>query len=282
MTPLAWGGAALLVAVVVGLDRLANRVTTPTPRAFERTVPELGLPHEDLVIPSGDHDLAAWLLRSGDAQPYEPVVLLAHGWGANYSVVLRLAEPLARRGHDVLLFDVRGHGRSEPVPFVTVRHFRDDLLAVSRWAARRFPDRQLVLVGHSLGGAAGVLAAADGAPVDGLVLIAAPADVVRVTAEFLIDHGLPGNLLMTVLRPFLWRRSGGGFRRLQPERRIHEVDLPLLIIQPEHDARVIRPHAERLAAAAGQPFHLVEGHEHTDVLEATETIDLVEEFLETL
>ncbi len=245
-------------------------------------MPELGLPHEDLVIRSGDHDLAAWLLLSGSAQPYEPLLLVAHGWGANYSVVLRLAEPLARAGHDVLLFDVRGHGRSEDAPFVTVRHFRDDLLAVSRWAARRFPDRQLVLVGHSLGGAAGVLAAADGAPVDGLVLIAAPSDVIRVTAEFLTDQGMPGNLLMTVLRPFLWRRAGSGFRRLQPGRRIRDVDLPLLIIQPEDDARVIRPHAERLSAAAGQPYHLIPGREHTDVLEAPETLGLIEDFLERL
>jgi pimeloyl-ACP methyl ester carboxylesterase len=283
LIPLVWVGAALgVVALVVALDRVANRVTRPGPRPFERTVPELGLPHEDLTIPSGDHELAAWLLLSGSAQPYEPLVLIAHGWGANYSVVLRLAEPLARAGHDVLLFDVRGHGRSEPAPFVTVRHFRDDLMAVARWAARRFPDRQLVLVGHSLGGAAGVLAAADGAPIDGLVLIAAPADVVRVTAEFLIDHGMPGNLMMTVLRPFLWRRAGSGFRPLQPWRRIRELDLPLLIIQPENDARVIRPHAERLSAASGQPYHLIEGHEHTDVLEAPETIGLVEEFLETL
>jgi pimeloyl-ACP methyl ester carboxylesterase len=137
-------------------------------------------------------------------------------------------------------------------------------------------------VGHSLGGAAGVLAVADGAPIDGLVLIAAPADVVRVTSEFLIDHGMPGNLMMTVLRPFLWRRAGSGFRRLQPFRRIREVDIPMLIVQPEHDERVIRPHAERLAAAAGQPFHLVEGHEHTDVLGAPETIELVEEFLESI
>jgi alpha-beta hydrolase superfamily lysophospholipase len=271
---------AALLFIVVGLDRFANRVVRPAYRPFERTVPDLGMPHEDLTIRSGDHDLPAWLLRPSQAQPYEPLLLLAHGWGANYSTVLRLAEPLAARGHEVLLFDVRGHGRSEPVPYVTIRHFRDDLLAVTRYAARRFPDRQLVLIGHSLGGAAGVLAAADGAPVDGLVLIAAPSDVLRVTAEFLVDQGMPGNLLVALLRPFFWRRVGSSFRRLTPSRRIREVDLPLLILQPENDARVYRAHAERLSAAAGRPYHLIEGYEHTDVLEAPETLHLIEAFLE--
>jgi alpha-beta hydrolase superfamily lysophospholipase len=273
-------GAILIVGI--GLDRFANRVVSPAYRPFERTVPELGLAHEDLSIRSGDHDLAAWLLKPAQAPPDEVLYLLAHGWGANYSIVLRLAEPLANRGHEVLLFDVRGHGRSEPVPYVTIRHFREDVMAVARYAATRFPDRRIVMIGHSLGGAAGVLAAADGAPIDGLVLIAAPSDVLRVTAEFLTDKGLPGDLLVTILRPFFWRRVGSSFRPLTPSRRIGELDIPILIIQPENDARVYRAHAVRLSAASGQPYRLVEGYEHTDVLEAPETLELIEEFLEGL
>jgi alpha-beta hydrolase superfamily lysophospholipase len=208
--------------------------------------------------------------------------MLAHGWGANHGTVLPLAEPLAEAGHDVLLFDVRGHGRNERLPYVTVKHFRDDLMAVARYAAKRFPDRQLVVIGHSMGGAAAVLASADGAPVDGLVLVAAPSDVIRITKEFLTDNGLPGGLMVNLLRPFLWRRVGGGFRSLTPSRRIGELDLPILLIQPEHDARVEREHANRLAAAAGLDVHLIRDREHTDVLSAPDTLRLIEGFLEDL
>ncbi len=270
---------AAFAVVLVGLDYLAGRIVRPMAQAVERTVPELGVPHEDLLIPSGGHDLHAWLLAPGDPHPDEPLILLAHGWGANYGVVLRLAGPLAERGHDVLLFDIRGHGRNPRLPGVTVRNFRDDVLAVVRYAAERFPGRRLVLAGHSMGGAAGVVAAADGAPIDGLILIAAPSDVLRVTAEYLTDHGLPGNLLVGVLRPFFWRRVGGTFLPLTPSRRIRELDLPILMIQPENDRRVIRPHAERLAQAAGIEYHLIEDHEHTDVLSAPETLRLIEEFV---
>lgn len=273
---------AVVVGSLLGLDRLAARVVRPTPRPLERTVPELGVAHEDFLIRSGDHELGAWLLQPPQAQPFEPLLLLAHGWGANYSTVLRLAEPLVHAGHDVLLFDVRGHGRNEPVPYVTVRCFRDDVMAAIRYASRRFPDRQLVLVGHSMGGAAAVLAAAEGAPVDGLVLIAAPADILRVTAEFLTDKGMPGSLLVNVLRPFFWRRVGGTFLPLTPSRRIRELDLPILLIQPEHDGRVEREHACHLAEAAGIEMHIIPDREHTDVLSAPETLRLIEEFLERL
>lgn len=274
--------AGALLLSLGGLDRIARRVTRPALKPIERRVPEIGMEHEDLLIRSGDHELAAWLLQPPQAQPFEPLVLMAHGWGANYSTVLRLAEPLAEAGHDVLLFDVRGHGRNEPVPFVTIRNFRDDLLAVTRYAAKRFPDRQLALVGHSMGGSAAVLAAADGAPIDGLVLIAAPSDVIRVTAEFLTDQGLPGPLLANVLRPFWWRRVGSTFRPLTPSRRIRELDMPMLMIQPENDETVDRGHADRLSKAGGITYHLVRDHGHTDVLEAPETLQLVEDFLEAL
>lgn len=283
MTAVVLGGLCLLlVGGLVALDRLANRIIQPVVRPPERTVPDLGMDHEDLSIRSGDHELAAWLLCPSQAQPFEPLILLAHGWGASYATLLQLAEPLADGGHDILLFDVRGHGRNEPVPYVTVRHFRDDLIAVALYAARRFPDRQLVLIGHSLGGAAGVLAAAEGAPIDGLVLIAAPSDVMRVTAEFLTDKGLPGGLMVTVLRPFLWRRVGGSFLPLTPSRRIRELDLPILMIQPEHDQRVTRDHADRLAEAGGLEYHLIAGCEHTDVLSDPHTVRLIEDFLEEL
>ncbi len=272
----------ILIGILVGLDRLSVRVVRPQPRPFERTVPELGVPYEDLAIPSGAHTLAGWLLTPSPARPTEPLLLLAHGWGANYSTVLRLGEPLARAGHDVLLFDVQGHGRNPPVDFVTVRHFRDDVITATRYAAGRFPDRPLVLIGHSMGGAAGILAAAGGAPIDGLVLIAAPADVPRVTAEFLTDQGMPGTLLVTLLRPFWWLRLRSTFRSLTPWRRIREVDVPMILIQPEHDGRVLRHHADQLAEASGVEYRLVRGREHTDVLSAPATLELVQEFLERL
>ncbi len=276
---MAAGAALVILITLIALDRLAGRIVRPKAQPIERTVPELGVDHEDLLIPSGDHYLHAWLLEPGVPHPDEPLILIAHGWGANYGVVLRLAEPLAERGHDVLLFDVRGHGRNPRLTLVTVKDFRDDVIAAVHYSRERFPGRRMILVGHSMGGAAGVLAAADGAPIDGLVLIAAPSDILTVTAEYLTDHGMPGAFLVRLLRPFFWRRVGSTFRRLTPSRRIRDVNVPILMIQPEHDTRVIRPHADRLAAAAGQSYHLVEGREHTDVLSAPETLALMEDFL---
>jgi pimeloyl-ACP methyl ester carboxylesterase len=279
VTPLAL--LALGMAVAGGallLDRIANQIVRPVPRVSERSVPDAGLDHEDVAIPASGHTLAGWLVRGGGDATSRPLLLFAHGWGANHGTTLRLAEPLVREGYDALLFDMRGHGRNQPVPFVTVRHLRDDVMAVVAYAENRFPGRPIVAVGHSFGGAACVLAAAEGARIAGLILIATPSDIVRITAEFLTDKGAPGRLMVMVLRPFWWWRLGGSFVPHSPTRRIRELDVPLLIIQPENDTRVRRAHAELLSNAAGVPFHIVPGREHTDVLGDPMTIAMVMEF----
>jgi alpha-beta hydrolase superfamily lysophospholipase len=296
---------AVAGGVVYALARAADRIVRPVPKMPARSVHDTSLEYQEVSIESGDHSLAAWLLcpassghadtasgAEGEPSSLEwatargstraPLFVLAHGWGASHGTVLQLAEPLARAGHEVLLFDLRGHGANRPARHVTVRDLRDDVMAVLRYASARAPRRPVVLVGHSFGGAASVLAAAEGARVSGLVLIATPADVVRITAEFLSDQGVPGTLATTVLRPFWWWRLGGTFRRHSPVRRVRELDVPLLLIQPEHDHRVRRHHAEMLSAAAGVPYRLVKGREHTDVLGAPETVRLVLEFAERL
>ncbi|MCA1789244.1 MAG: alpha/beta hydrolase [Thioalkalivibrio sp.] len=270
--------AGAAVAGLFFMDRVANLFVRPKPRAPDRTIDELyDVAYQDFRIPAGGHELAAWELRPA-GEPRRPVFLIAHGWGASYGTILRLGEPLARAGFEVVLFDVRGHGRNEPLPYVTVRHFRDDIDSALHYMKGRYPGRPVILVGHSLGGAGAILAVADGAPLDGLVLIAAPADVMRVTAEYLTDHGMPGRFIVTAFRPFFWRRIGSTFRELTPSRRIREVKVPMLLLQPEHDDRVVRDHADRLSAAAAQPYVLIEGAEHTDVLEHPKTVALVEEF----
>jgi alpha-beta hydrolase superfamily lysophospholipase len=257
---------------------VANQIVRPVPRVPQRSVADAGLEHEDVAIPAAGAPLAGWLVRAGEASADKPLLVFAHGWGASHETSLRLAEPLAREGYDVLLFDMQGHGRNQAVPYVTVRHLRDDVIAAVAYAERRFPGRAIVTVGHSFGGAASVLAAAEGAPIAALVLIATPSDILRITAEFLSDKGAPGRLMVVVLRPFWWWRVGGSFLPHSPARRIGELDVPVLIIQPENDGRVRRDHAERLSRAAGVPYHLVPGREHTDVLGDPMTVALVREF----
>ncbi|MGW7362185.1 SDR family oxidoreductase [Streptomyces sp. NPDC054841] len=81
----------------------------------------------------------------------QPTVLLVHGYPDSKEVWSEVASRLAERFH-VVLYDVRGHGRSTaPVPLrggFTLEKLTDDFLAVADAVS---PDRPVHLVGHDWG-----------------------------------------------------------------------------------------------------------------------------------
>ncbi|RST08511.1 SDR family oxidoreductase [Streptomyces sp. WAC07149] len=84
-----------------------------------------------------------------------PTVLLVHGYPDSKEVWSEVAERLSDRFH-VVLYDVRGHGRSSaPVPLrggFTLEKLTDDFLAVADAVS---PDRPVHLVGHDWGSVQG-------------------------------------------------------------------------------------------------------------------------------
>ncbi|RVU27222.1 SDR family oxidoreductase [Streptomyces antnestii] len=83
--------------------------------------------------------------------PSRPTVLLVHGYPDSKEVWSEVAERLADQFH-VVLYDVRGHGRSTaPTPLrggFTLEKLTDDFLAVADAVS---PDRPVHLVGHDWG-----------------------------------------------------------------------------------------------------------------------------------
>ncbi|CCK28969.1 putative oxidoreductase ephD [Streptomyces davaonensis JCM 4913] len=83
--------------------------------------------------------------------PAQPTVLLVHGYPDSKEVWSEVAGRLADRFH-VVLYDVRGHGRSTaPQPLrggFTLEKLTDDFLAVADAVS---PDRPVHLVGHDWG-----------------------------------------------------------------------------------------------------------------------------------
>ncbi len=269
------GGSILL------LDRLALATIRPPRKVRGRRLDALPFHTRPHAFTSLGQPLRGWVVepaRDGGGT----VVVLAHGWGSSHGRMTHLAEPLLRAGHPVFLFDVRHHGNAPDAPFVTARHFRDDILAATREAALLFPDRPRALVGHSMGGAAAILAVAEGAPVHGLVSLAAPAELWEVWAHHFDRRGLPGKWLVRLLSPF-WRvRAGVPFRALRPARRVQEISVPFLIIHGQEDESVPVSHAHELARAAGREAVVLHAESHSGLLESHDLHARVLAFLSTV
>jgi uncharacterized protein len=111
--------------------------------------------------------------------PDRPAVVVVHGLGDNLESYVDRADALHRRGHTVLLVDLRAHGGSQGRYTTLGGHEREDVRAAMdalRGAGRARAG--LVLMGHSMGAVA-VLRAAVGQPDVRAVVVEAPYDRYR-------------------------------------------------------------------------------------------------------
>jgi esterase len=93
--------------------------------------------HDGVTIPAA---------RGGRGRP----LVLCPGLGSTQADLHELAE-LLRRDHDVVTFDLRGHGLASAADRYTVEAFLGDLVAVMAELGRRDLPSAPVLVGYSLG-----------------------------------------------------------------------------------------------------------------------------------
>src|SRR5688572_15991677 len=102
--------------------------------------------------------------------------VIVHGVGDTLESYVDRADGLHRRGHTVLLVDLRGHGGSEGHHMTLGGREREDVRAAMRWLrAQGLAGRGLLLMGHSMGAVA-VIRAAAGEPDVRAVIVEAPFD----------------------------------------------------------------------------------------------------------
>ena len=137
-----------------------------------------------------------------------PAVVVAHGWGSNRTRMLRYALPLHAAGYSVLVYDARGHGDSGAIRAPNGLQFRDDLISALEWLRRQpgVDGGRIGVLGHSLGGYAGVLALETNAPIAALVTDAMPVRFATMVEAELRRRRLPKHpLRWLIMRIFALR-----------------------------------------------------------------------------
>jgi len=121
---------------------------------------------EDVRIPSGRDQLAAYLYRPDTTDSAAPCVVMAHGFSATRDDGLpAYAEAFRDAGFAVVLFDYRHFGAStgEPRQLLDIGRQHDDYRAVIAWARQRegIDPERIVLWGSSFSGGHVLAVAAD-------------------------------------------------------------------------------------------------------------------------
>ena len=167
------------------LHRAFRLFGTPMPGARERALAADTLGAHIEMLEHGAHRVATYTWGDPASQP---LVLLAHGWS---SYGLRFApwiRALRDAGYAVATFDQLAHGRSNGRR-ATLPSFAETLFQVGRHYGPLH-----AVVGHSLGGAATMLALARGLQAGRTVLVAPAADPLAAADRFGSAVGLAQSL----------------------------------------------------------------------------------------
>jgi pimeloyl-ACP methyl ester carboxylesterase len=169
-----------------------------------------------------------------------PAVLLMHGWEGRPTQFAALIEALVVAGYTVMALDGPGHGRSRGHKAHVVL-FAQALLE----AAGELPPLHGV-IGHSMGGAAALLASQWGLRADVMVSISAPARVLEVLRGFAKTVGLPPKARSAFIRQ-VERDVGMPVEHLDVSR--YQLEFSGLIVHAEDDPLVSAGEAQLIHEA---------------------------------
>lgn len=241
-------------ALFVALPAVFAHVMTRAPSAPISAEPAPG--YTEIQLASDGLWLRAWL-EAGE--PDRPAVVIVHGLGDTLESYLEHARPFVERGHTVLVPDLRGHGGSDGSTTTLGGRESEDVRASIRYLrGEGLADDGVVLMGHSMGAVAVLLAAAGRDDVRAVV-VEAPFDTYRNTVAHhaRILYGLPSwvPLIPLSIRLAEWR-AGFDADAIDAVEAASRIDAPLLAIVDGEDDRMPEPVVRRIVDAHPGPNEL--------------------------
>jgi alpha-beta hydrolase superfamily lysophospholipase len=246
--PPSWGAGALL--------HPGRRVTSERP----------SLPHEDLTLDGDGIPLRTWRFRT--PEPRRGTVIYLHGVGDSRGSSVGLARHLTGRGFDVLAHDSRAHGQSGGEACTYGFHEKRDLHRVIDSIAG-LKESPVVLIGHSMGAAVALQAAAEDPRIAGVVAVATFSDLRTVAFERAPFFASRGN----IERALQLAEQEGKFRidQVSPVAAATRIRCPVFLLHGAQDDETPPAHSQRVFQALATPDRrllLVPAARHGNALNA--------------
>ena len=237
---------ALVVAITyssLAVYKAFQYTNTPRQNVSSITPPNDGLTYEDVSFPSAAGDgvqLSGWWVPNPNSHR---ALILVHGRYANRMQMLPLAKSLWEQGYNLLLFDLRGHGKSTYVESTYGIKEEWDVIGAAQFARRQgFAPESIGVIGWSLGGASTLMAMGSSTDFAAAMTDSAYANSDPLLARNPLRPGLA--LAMKLFR-------GVDLSKVRPVDSIRELhDRSIMLIQGAADTAV-PPAQEKLLQAAG-------------------------------
>lgn len=263
--------AAAYVAISVLLYFQQTRMIFFPAKVLQTTPAEFGTPFEEVWLPVGQKGerLHGWWIPASGRET--GVLLYLHGNGANIGANAEHANRFHKIGLSVLLIDYRGYGQSDG-SFPNEQKVYADAEASWQYLTQvqRVDPRQILIYGHSLGGAIAINLASQKPEAAGLI-VQSSFTAIRPMVDLRMPNSIfPTDLILT--------------QHFASIRKVPNLKMPVLYIHGLEDSETPAEMTKALYEASPQPkqLYLVPGAGHNNVAQIAgrEYLDVVQNFVQ--
>jgi hypothetical protein len=265
-------GIAVYGAICLIVWQWQTRLIFMPARKVRRTPASLGIPGDEVRLPfrasnGQDEHLDAFWLASEESPK---VMLYLHGNGDNIGVNLPHAVLLRSLGISVFLFDYRGYGRSSGA-FPTEPQIYEDAEVAWNYLVtdRKVRPEQIVIYGHSLGGAIAIELASRHPEAAGLIVESSFTSVLEMARYTVAFRLFP---VARLLR-----------HRFESIAKVGVLRMPILFLHGTADWTVPSHMTSTLFATASEPKTLMMieggGHLNNSTIGGQRYLDAIREFI---
>ncbi len=258
--------------VGLGLRLGQNRLIFMPSFDVQTTPKDLKMSYEDVYIKvSENQSIHGWWIPS--RYPSEKVILQCHGNGFNISHNLGQSRIFYELGFSIFIFDYRGYGLSKGDFPREKQAYKDVEFAWNYLTkTRKIKPENIIVYGHSLGGAIAIDLAYNISNVKGLIIEASFTSMKDMTKYIGYDKWFPIDLILT--------------EKFDSLSKLQNIDIPILFIHGELDQTVPSWMGEKLYEVAKQPkeLFLVTEADHNNVatVSGSEYLDIIRDFMNLL
>ncbi len=185
-------------------------------------------------------------------------VIFCHGYGDSTQKFENITVHFANRNFNVLMPNLRGHGKTGS-RFVGMGYpDSDDMLLWIREITKLDPDAEIVLMGLSMGSATVLMTSGLQLP-ENVKCVVADSAYASVWKQFRdrlkIEFNLPPFPVLNVASGMSKLLAGYTFGQASPEKRVRNSQLPTLFIHGEKDAYVQIYMLDDIISAYGGPYY---------------------------
>jgi len=210
-----------------------------------------------------------------------PVLIAVHGWANTSDSFLAFAKNMAKKRR-IILLNTRNHGASADEKYMTLVKYSEDIKSVVNHLEHQSEKIEpIIIMGHSLGGAAALFCASKDSRISAVITVGAFADLETMMRVGFIQNKLPTNLVGSMLT-YIEFRIGEKMVTISPLNTAQSFKGPILLVHGTKDEVVPFSDFNKISKAAHRENVeqlVMKGFGHSELLVEQELADSIESFI---